>query len=695
MKLVVKEIQVPNTVKLALNMIVKNEGKIIERLLTSVLPIVDTYCICDTGSTDNTKEIIKNFFDKWDISGSIVDEQFIDFGYNRNFALQKCRETVDCDYILFLDADMQLKIGKGFDKNILNGVDYCHILQGNDNFTYQNVRIIKNKPGFEYKGSTHEYIHIPDKSNSYTFKKNVLFINDVGDGGSKDNKFTRDIKLLLNEIQEKPGDPRAHFYLANSYFDSKQYSEAINMYKKRIELNGWEEEIFYSYYRIGKSYECLKDIPKAIYYYLEAYDSHPGRVEPIYSLIKLYRIKNKPELANLFFKQAINIDHPPACALFVESDVYAYKLFYEFYIFYYYLNNNDKAVYDENIIHKVFLNLLNFECHSTNILKNYNFYSESLDFRNNDNVTSCIRLKNIDEKFVKTDIIDKTYFNSSTPSITLFKNKTIINIRYVNYYIDLKWNYKYKENQEKTKNIFIEFSDDSFINPIACKCIQEPILTKTDMEIIGNSKIIEGVQDIRLLEFNNTLYYTGVVLHEKDGKRRGNIHYGIYDVSNVKLDGCLIKSPNNRTCEKNWILFHNTKQLLVIYEWYPLTIGEIKNNTLEIKTTYEMPKMFKQISGSSNGVIVDNEIWFVCHFISYQNPRHYYHIIIKLDLYTLKFSGNSRPFRFEGQPIEYCCGLRLHRNLLYMTYSVKDNSSNIAVIQKEKITFIEKDLSFK
>ena len=57
MKLVVKEIQVPNTVKLALNMIVKNEGKIIERLLTSVLPIVDTYCICDTGSTDNTKEM--------------------------------------------------------------------------------------------------------------------------------------------------------------------------------------------------------------------------------------------------------------------------------------------------------------------------------------------------------------------------------------------------------------------------------------------------------------------------------------------------------------------------------------------------------------------------------------------------------------------------------------------------------------
>ena len=69
---------------IALNMIVKNESNIIIRLLESVLPIVDSYCICDTGSTDDTKEIIKNFFDKWDISGCIIEETFINFGYNRN-----------------------------------------------------------------------------------------------------------------------------------------------------------------------------------------------------------------------------------------------------------------------------------------------------------------------------------------------------------------------------------------------------------------------------------------------------------------------------------------------------------------------------------------------------------------------------------------------------------------------------------
>ena len=48
--------------KICLNMIVKNESRVIERLLRSVLPLIDTYCICDTGSTDNTVEIIKTFF---------------------------------------------------------------------------------------------------------------------------------------------------------------------------------------------------------------------------------------------------------------------------------------------------------------------------------------------------------------------------------------------------------------------------------------------------------------------------------------------------------------------------------------------------------------------------------------------------------------------------------------------------------
>jgi glycosyltransferase involved in cell wall biosynthesis len=72
-------------------MIVKNEFRIITRLLESVLPIIDTYVICDTGSTDGTPDIIRAFFDDHDIPGEVIYEPFKNFGYNRTFALRAAR----------------------------------------------------------------------------------------------------------------------------------------------------------------------------------------------------------------------------------------------------------------------------------------------------------------------------------------------------------------------------------------------------------------------------------------------------------------------------------------------------------------------------------------------------------------------------------------------------------------------------
>ena len=60
-------------------MIVKNESNIIERLLHSVLPIIDSYCICDTGSTDDTIQKITEFFIKHDKDGIIIQEPFRNF----------------------------------------------------------------------------------------------------------------------------------------------------------------------------------------------------------------------------------------------------------------------------------------------------------------------------------------------------------------------------------------------------------------------------------------------------------------------------------------------------------------------------------------------------------------------------------------------------------------------------------------
>ena len=118
MELIVKHNTLPT---LCLNMIVKNESKIITRLLDSVLSIIDCYCICDTGSTDNTIEIIEDFFKSKNKYGKVVKEPFKNFCHNRNVSLQACLGM--SEYILLLDADMVLEVNN-FDKTILNMQKY-------------------------------------------------------------------------------------------------------------------------------------------------------------------------------------------------------------------------------------------------------------------------------------------------------------------------------------------------------------------------------------------------------------------------------------------------------------------------------------------------------------------------------------------------------------------------------------------
>ena len=53
-------------------MIVKDESHIIRECLESVSTYIDRYDITDTGSTDGTQQIIKNFFDEHNIPGTFI-----------------------------------------------------------------------------------------------------------------------------------------------------------------------------------------------------------------------------------------------------------------------------------------------------------------------------------------------------------------------------------------------------------------------------------------------------------------------------------------------------------------------------------------------------------------------------------------------------------------------------------------------
>ena len=95
---------------LTLCMIVKDEEHIIRECLESVYREIDRYDITDTGSTDRTKEIIKEFFDEKGIPGEVYDEPWEGFGKSRTKSLRNA-DKGGADYSWVIDADDKL-IGK-------------------------------------------------------------------------------------------------------------------------------------------------------------------------------------------------------------------------------------------------------------------------------------------------------------------------------------------------------------------------------------------------------------------------------------------------------------------------------------------------------------------------------------------------------------------------------------------------------
>jgi glycosyltransferase involved in cell wall biosynthesis len=327
-----------STLQICLVSIVKNESHIIIRMLDSAKPVIDFFCICDTGSTDGTVDLIRNWGKENNIPGVVIQHPWKDFGYNRSLSITEAKKACSCDYLLFLDADMVLNVTPTFDKSSLK--DDCYMVeQRKPRLVYSNIRLVKSSLSWVCKGKTHEYYHADDCQGKTALKS--LFITDLDDGGSKEDKSERDIQLLKEDINES-GTERSIFYLANTYRDIKDYQKAIKYYQIRLELGGYRQEIWYSMYRIGTCSEMMDNYPEAVFWYLEAYNYLPSRAEPIHSLTRMYRIQGKYQLAYDFAHLGMTIPQPKD-NLFVEYAVYNGLFDYELGIVCYYLKKMEEG----------------------------------------------------------------------------------------------------------------------------------------------------------------------------------------------------------------------------------------------------------------------------------------------------------------------------------------------------------------
>lgn len=279
---------------ICLNMIVKDESHIIESTLKNITDHIniDYWVISDTGSADNTIEIITNFFSKLDIPGEIHEDKWENFGYNRTKAVEYAYNKTD--YVLFFDADDliagNLILPSPMDKDSYN------IKFGSDNSSKTWVRncLVSNRLKWKWVGVIHEYVECCEKVKSSALISGDYYFDGRHMGArSKDpNKFLNDA-LILEKAYETEKDvslkARYSYYCGQSFDGANNSDKAIEWYTKSLDTNIHFGYKYVACINIGNIYKHRLKLPdKAILSWMNALKYDSSRIEGVVNVMEYY-----------------------------------------------------------------------------------------------------------------------------------------------------------------------------------------------------------------------------------------------------------------------------------------------------------------------------------------------------------------------------------------------------------------------
>ncbi len=354
------------TPRIALGMIVKDEETTLRKTLDSAIDAVEAIFIFDTGSTDGTLDLIREY--RKEIAPKpiyLMQGEFVNFSVSRNKLLdfiENHQSSHFIDFILLLDANDEfhgVKELKEYASQRLASPDDdeggFYILQkwlyGDVIEKYYNIFLIRPRKEWRYSGVVHEYIHPKDiklAKKPNRCPDTVYIYQDRNENCEQSFiRYNRDKKLLLGELERVPDDPRTLFYLAQTCDCLELYDEAYDYYKRReaIRENGaMPEETYHSLYRLGNL--CIrlkKSHEETVKSYTDALEFW-NRVEPMLRLCEYYLfVRQQPLIAHGYATMALFAPPPAEALLFVSDTDYNYRRYNRFVVTAFAVGDLDRA----------------------------------------------------------------------------------------------------------------------------------------------------------------------------------------------------------------------------------------------------------------------------------------------------------------------------------------------------------------
>jgi len=302
-----------------LTMIVKNAGKMFEEVLTKNLSIIDRWTILDTGSTDETIDIINKVL-VGKKKGKLYQEPFIDFGTTRNRCLELAGNS--CKYRLMLDDTYVIQDELRDFLEIIRGdqfADSYSLYVTSDDVQYCSNRITKISSNLKYVYKIHEVIQMENNVNvCVPIQKARIF--DMRSDYMEERTMNRkvlDLKLLFEMVEELPNDPRHLYYLGQTYNLLKKHELAFEYFMKRVEhpvegniqekLDACFEAARLANFYLNKPWEECEKL------YIRSYEMDKTRPEAMYFIGIHHKLNGNNFLAYKYIKNAFELGYPVHC----------------------------------------------------------------------------------------------------------------------------------------------------------------------------------------------------------------------------------------------------------------------------------------------------------------------------------------------------------------------------------------------
>jgi predicted GH43/DUF377 family glycosyl hydrolase/tetratricopeptide (TPR) repeat protein len=645
---------------IGLCMIVRNEEAVLERCLRSLLGVVDSWVICDTGSTDATREIARSVLA--DLPGTLYERPWVDFGRNRSELMELARGTAD--YLLLVDADMTVRQRAPLPE--LSADSY--LLRETGELDFAVDRLVRGDRSWWYEGSTHEYLATDGRFEQEQLDE--LLIEHHADGASHAEKLLRDLGLLKRDLARDPGSVRSVFYLAQTFKELGKRDLAIESYRRRVELGGWDEEVFYANLQEG-ILRAETDIDAAVPVLLEAWERRPTRAEPLYELAHALRVRGDFAGAHMFASRGLEIAYPRD-VLFIHRSVYEWGLRFERALAAGGLGMTEEARADllELLRHAVLPRAI--EQRVAEALAELGEKERTRPTLARGTRPHRLAALVPGTRVGEIELEVSPAWPSFNPSIAADGDGFRMIVRTSNYEIDR--GVLHADGILQNINYLVGLDADLTVTSI------EPIVDRAARVKRYHSQV-QGYEDCRLVEVGGRWYATATACELNPTERR--------EIALLTLDGADITAvkplagPESGRHEKNWMPLALADQLHLVYSCAPTVLlrCDVEEGAVEKVSEQPAPDLAREFRGGSQGIRVEQGgHLFVVHEVDRsERTAQYLHRFVLLDE-RFALTAMSPPFTFAAERVEFCAGMARRNGDLVLSFGVSDAAAGLAVL---------------